>query len=252
MLTSRNHAIADALRQQQPVTDADFDRVYTGVIQSMSARYWTPVDVALRAADWLRRENCRSVFDVGAGAGKFCIIARLASGCDVQGIEQRSPLVEAARSAAANYGADVTFELGTIEAVDPGRFNAFYFYNPFGENHYTPSERFDDSVELSATRCTRELSLVEAWLDTAARGTCVLTYHGFGGRIPDTYRLVQSETQGSDVLRLWTKRSAGRASGFFLELGELVMASAQLEKLWNRLAPKHRVRLRALLDRPLG
>jgi len=252
MMTLHNHnrALAAALRRRARVSDSSFDSIYPELIQRASGRYWTPVDVALTAARWLTDMHCRNVFDVGAGPGKFCIVAKLAAALSVHGIEQRAHLVEAARSAAASYEADVAFEHGTVEAVDPGRFEAFYLYNPFGENYYTGDDRFDEHVELSATRCVRDLTSVEAWLGSAALGTCVLTFHGFGGRIPDTYRLVRSLDSDAGVLRLWVKRRAGHARGFWLELGELVMSSAQLEKLSIRLGPNSCRDLQELLERP--
>jgi predicted RNA methylase len=249
MMTLHNRSIAATLRRRARVSDSSFDCIYPELIQRASGRYWTPVNVALTAARWLTDMHCRNVFDVGAGPGKFCIVAKLAAALSVHGIEQRAPLVEAARSVAASYEADVAFEHGTVEAVDPGRFEAFYFYNPFGENYYTGDDRFDDQVELSATRCARDLASVEGWLDRAAVGTCVLTFHGFGGRIPDTYRLVRSLDSDAGVLRLWVKRRACHAQGFLLELGELVMTSAQLEELSIRLGPQSCPQLRELLER---
>jgi predicted RNA methylase len=252
MTVTRERSIAEALRRGWPVRDSTFDRIYPRRIQEVSARFWTPVAVSLTAARWLREGEYRSVLDVGAGVGKFCVVANLASGCVAHGIEQRPQLVEAARAAATLYEAEVHVELGTIETVDPSPFSAFYFYNPFGENHHDDSERLDDAVELSAARCARDLSQVEAWLDAAAPGTCALTYHGFGGRIPDTYDLVQTRDGESGSLHMWVKQRAGRAYGFYLEIGELVLSREQLEMLAKRLKSSCCANVRDLLDRPLG
>jgi predicted RNA methylase len=244
------HALADRLRTRQYVRDMHFDRVYPKDVQAVSARYWTPVSVALTGADWLRTANCQSLLDVGSGPGKFCIIARLAAGCAVSGIEQRLGLVHTARAAALSYEAEVHFEQGTIEQVDPGRADAFYFFNPFGENHYASGDRFDEEVELSNERYVRDLAIAEGWLDRASRGTCVLTYHGFGGRIPDTYSLVRRQTTRSGVLRFWVKRRSGRAEGFSLELGDSVIRSSQIEELLHWFRSTQQVQ--ELLDRPFG
>jgi predicted RNA methylase len=222
--------------------------VYPKNVQDVSAHYWTPVSVALTGADWLRRANCQSLLDVGSGAGKFCIVARLAAGFSVHGIEQRAGLVQTARAAAVSYEAEVRFDHGTIEHVDPGESDAFYFYNPFGENHYTRADRFDEEVELSNERYTRDLAIVEGWLDRASRDTHALTYHGFGGRIPDTYSLVRHQTTRGGALRLWVKRRAGRARGFSLELGDSIVRSSQLEELSHWF--NSRQQLQELLKRP--
>ena len=115
MSVTRERSIAEALRRGWRVQDSRFDRIYPQRIQDASARFWTPVAVSLTAAEWLREAEYRSVLDVGAGAGKFCIVTNLASGCAVHGIEQRPRLVDAARAAAAIYDAEIQIESGTIE-----------------------------------------------------------------------------------------------------------------------------------------
>ena len=250
MLTESQHGVTDTLRGRRWVPDAHFDRVYPKNVQDVSAHFWTPVSVALSGAQWLRAAGCQSLLDVGAGAGKFCIVTRLAAGCATEGIEQRLPLVQAARVAAASYEADVRFEHGTIEQVDPSKFDAFYFYNPFGENLYNTADCFDDTVELSNQRCMRDLAVVEGWLDRAKAGTSVVTFHGFGGRMPDTYSLVRQKASRGGTLRLWTKRRSGRARGFALELDDSVIMSSQLEELVHRLSLSCGERVRELLERP--
>jgi hypothetical protein len=244
--------VVDALRRGLRVPDRTFDCVYPQRIQAASARFWTPIDVALTAARWLGDAGCRNVLDVGSGAGKFCIVTSLAGDCRVQGIEQRDHLVDSACRAAASYEASATFAHGTIEVVDPDRFDAFYFYNPFDENNYFGAERLDDLVELSEARCFRDLAISEAWLDQAETGTCVLTYHGFGGRIPDTYDLVRSLDMHNGELHLWTKHRGGGATGFRLELGECVLSSEQLERVARRLTPSSRERIETLVNRPFS
>jgi predicted RNA methylase len=243
-------SLAAALRARQSVPDLCFDRVYPAHVRVVSARYWTPVHVALLGAGWLRGAGCQRLLDVGAGPGKFCIVSCLAAGCSTLGIEQRPQLVELARAAACAYEAQADFELGTIEQIDPERFDAWYFYNPFGENAYDGADRFDNTVELSDARCARDLTIVEGWLDRAARGTCVLTYHGFGGRMPDTYALVRRQYVHGGELRLWIKRRPGRAQGFSMELGESIYSSEQLEAMAPRLSASCHRRVRELLARP--
>jgi predicted RNA methylase len=250
MQTKSAHGVSDMLRARKWVRDTRFDSVYPKNVQDVSGHFWTPVSIALTGAEWLRAAGCGSLLDVGAGAGKFCIVNRLAAEYATEGIEQRAALVQVARDAAAGYEADVRFEHGTIEQVEPSRFDAFYFYNPFGENHYASADCFDETVELSNQRCMRDLAIVEGWLDRAKSGTRVLTYHGFGGRMPDTYSLVRSKTSCGGTLRLWIKRRSGRARGFSLELDSSVIVSSQLEELEDRLSLKCGERVRELLDRP--
>lgn len=214
---AQHHAVIEALRTGRRLRDATFDGVYPQDVRRVSARFWTPVEVARTAARWLASQRVRSVLDVGSGAGKFCIIASLSMRQRVTGLEQRSNLLEAARAASAAYGASTTFEPGTLETLDPSAFDAFYLFNPFGENLYPSEEQFDDSAELSSLRYSHDLSIFEHWLDHAAVGTCVVTYHGFGGRVPDTYELVRALPKGSDYLRMWKKVRPGLANSHLLE-----------------------------------
>ncbi|MET0384833.1 MAG: class I SAM-dependent methyltransferase [Polyangiales bacterium] len=213
-----NHAVPAALRAGQRVRDAEFDAVYPDDVRRVSARFWTPIDVAATAGRWLKALGATSVLDVGSGAGKFCIVANLTAGVTVAGVEQRSHLIEAAQAATTRYQAEARYLHGTLETIDPTPFDAFYLFNPFGENLYHPAEQFDDKPELSALRYLNDLSIVEHWLDHAPVNTCFVTYHGFGGRIPSTYVLTRATPKGSDHLRLWMKKRAGSADSFTLEV----------------------------------
>lgn len=212
-----NHSVSSSLRNGKLVRDSIFDEVYPDDVRRVSSRFWTPVEVALTAGRWLTAAGAQSVLDVGSGAGKFCIVNQLSSGRTVTGVEQRAHLLEAAGNAAAHYGAQVHFLHGTLEAVDPSKYDAFYLFNPFGENLYLPEEQFDAEPEMSALRYLHDLSIMEHWLDEAAQNACFVTYHGFGGRIPNNYELFKTQPKGSDMLRLWRKTQPGRAQGFTLE-----------------------------------
>jgi len=224
----RNTEVPRALHAGQRVRDSAFDTVYPDDVRRVSARFWTPVEVAMTAGRWLAGLGAHSVLDVGSGAGKFCIVANLASGRTVTGVEQRAHLIDIANAATHSYGAAAQYLHGTLEVVDPERFDAFYLFNPFGENLYHPDEQFDAEPELSALRYLHDLSIVEHWLDHAPVDTCFVTYHGFGGRIPGNYALVRAQAKGSDQLRLWRKTRSGRAESFTLELDA---ARAQAPKL---------------------
>jgi predicted RNA methylase len=228
------HAVSEALRAGQRVRDAEFDRVYPDDVRRVSARFWTPVDVAATAARWLGSLGASSVLDVGSGCGKFCIVSQLASGCAVSGLEQREHLIEVARAASARYDAAVNYLHGTLETVDPSGFDAYYLFNPFGENLYSPNDQFDDVPELSALRYMHDLAIIEHWLDHAPIDTCFVTYHGFGGRLPNNYVLERAQRKGSDHLRLWQKKHEGRAEAFTLEVDAARTQSGKLAEQRSR------------------
>jgi SAM-dependent methyltransferase len=72
-----------------------------------------------------------TVLDLGAGLGKFVMLARLLTGARVQGIEIQATLVERARSAAERLGLAVDFRLGDARHAEFGDATVFYLYAPF-------------------------------------------------------------------------------------------------------------------------
>jgi hypothetical protein len=115
-------------------------------------------------------------------------------------------LVAAARTLAREFGVDdrVTFvkgEFGTIATPVAG---AYYLYNPFGEHVSGSTDRLE-TVTRSLQRYARAVAAVEDLLQRARVGTCVLTYNGFGGRVPASYRQIRIDRTLPNLLDLWIK-----------------------------------------------
>ncbi len=204
--------------------DAEFDVIYPEAIRLASRRFWTPVDVARRAARLLRESGARKVLDVGSGVGKFVLVAaREAPGMRFMGVEQRPHLVQVARDAREELRlSNASFVVGDVTASQWRGFDGFYFFNPFAENLFVADDRLDDTIDLTATRFYRDVVRAERALREASLGTAVATYHGMSGRMPACYEMSKSERAGSDWLRLWVK-TRERAEGFFLEYGDEVV-----------------------------
>lgn len=211
--------IRDLLAAGLPVSDKDFDACMPESQQRASARYWTPVRVAVRLASWIAQAGVEQVLDVGSGAGKFCVVGALASKLTYTGVEHRAHLVEAAEELAERFRvADrATFLVGTPEAVDFNAFDALYFYNPFGENHFTATDHLDSTVELNRRRFDREVARVEQLLERVPVGMHLATYNAYGGRVPDTFDLVQAQIVEVSLLRLWRKARRRTSGGYWLE-----------------------------------
>ncbi|MDI1445001.1 class I SAM-dependent methyltransferase [Polyangium sp. 6x1] len=207
--TSRNEArralFAD-LAAGRVVSDIAFDRLYPERIRKLSDRYWTPVDVARRAAELFAKHGARRVLDIGAGMGKFCVIAAITTDLELSGVEHRENLVAAGREVLATYAIPrVTLIHGTLDDVDFDAYDGFYLFNPFEEGTFSPSEWVDRTVPLSEERAAGDVARVEAALARARRGACVVTFHGFGGTIPKGFTHLPEETRGIPFLRLWVK-----------------------------------------------
>ena len=119
--TRAMHQLARALLDGEQVDDDAFDALLSLRSQVCSRSFWSPVSAARRAAALFREQGAQRVLDVGAGAGKFCVVASLVLGRRVWGVERRESLVLEGRAVAAQLGADVELLHGTLVDVDPPR-----------------------------------------------------------------------------------------------------------------------------------
>ncbi|HVY29870.1 MAG TPA: hypothetical protein VHB79_25095 [Polyangiaceae bacterium] len=199
--------VAMLLRACQLPADSDFDRLLPRELRRLSRQYWTPLAVVLRSAAWLEELCVRTVVDIGSGVGKFCVAGALRTDCRFIGIEQRAHLVSTARVLSRVYGVDerVVFLHQRFGHDAPPAADAYYFFNPFGENTFRRSEWLDDTVELNRTRFHRELDYVGDWLDAVPHGTYVLTYNGVGAEMPCSFAELRAARDLPCVLKLWRK-----------------------------------------------
>ena len=188
-------------------TDRAFDRFLPDELRVVSGQYWTPMVVVKRAAEWLDDLEVRTVVDIGSGAGKFCVAAALAGQCRFTGLEQRPRLVASARALARLFDVDdrVSFREGALGDIATPLADAYYLYNPFGEYRFCAKSRLDQEVEPNDERYARDIAAVQNLLQRARFGTCVLTYNGFGGRVPSSYRQIRVDNDMPSELRLWRK-----------------------------------------------
>jgi predicted RNA methylase len=179
----------------------------------LSGQYWTPLVVAARAAEWLDQLKVQTLVDIGSGTGKFCVAAALLGNVQFTGIEQRLRLVDASRQLVGIFELNqrINFLHSTFGEAPIPKADAYYMYNPFGENLFGLEDRLDDDVELSGARYLRDVAAVERLLRDASVGTFLLTYNGFGGELPADYREVRVDRELPSVLRMWRKTSRDRA-----------------------------------------
>lgn len=202
----RLNAVVNAVRTGKHVTDPRFDAIYPERVRVFSWRYWTPVEVARRAAQLLVSSDSTRVLDIGSGAGKFCLVGALATRGTFTGIEHRRHLVEVAQWVAERYRAPrAEYRHGDMREVDWRAFDAFYFFNPFGEHVFDADERLDALVDLTPERAESDRAFVLAALERAPVGTRVATYYGLGCDLPESYDRIQREPAGPGVLDLWVR-----------------------------------------------
>lgn len=205
VVTGEALAIQTALRQHQPVADEVFDRVYPRPQRYRSEVHWTPVEVALRVAQLLADAPGGHVLDVGAGVGKACIVGALTTTAVWHGMERDPVMVRTAKRVARQLGVErrTSFLVGEATHLDWSPFGGIYLFNPFAESLFTTAIP-DPGARRAAY--IAEVTTVEDKLTRARPGTRVVTYHGFGGSVPDGYELVAQEQIREDELCLWVKR----------------------------------------------
>jgi SAM-dependent methyltransferase len=196
-------SISSALRQQLVIADAQFDRLFPPSQRIRSGVHWTPVEIAIRAASLLAPDPGRRVLDVGAGVGKLCLVGALTTQSRFTGIEKDSRMIEVARRAAGKLGVgdQVEFRHGDATSFDWSAFDSIYLYNPFTEMLIDPKL---DAL-MRRDRYGEYLQRAQQRLVETKPGTRVVTYHGFGGEMPDGFALVERQPAGLDELCLWLR-----------------------------------------------
>jgi predicted RNA methylase len=210
--------IAARLRTGE-VFDGGFDQLLPLHARAHSLWHWSPVYVAQRAAVRFAEHGARRVLDVGAGPGKFCIVAGASQpGLEFHGVEQHVELVATAKRLAELLDLrNVRFSSGDALLALTGPFDGFYFFNPFFDDPFGAEEHAGLRSEPPIPRIAAAAIRVTDSLRSARDRTVVVTYHGLGGPIPSSYDLVCEEPVGSGCLRTWVKTRANEESWYYLD-----------------------------------
>jgi SAM-dependent methyltransferase len=198
--------IFDRVRGRLEIADVEFDAIFPDWIRKLSEHHWTPIEVCVRAAELLAVDSRSTILDVGSGAGKLCLVGAASTGATFVGVEQRPRLVEASQQLARAAGLpNAEFVHGNAMALDWGRFDGFYLYNPFYEHILDYQPRIDEPIVVSPHLFTNYVVTTCVKLFAAKPGARVVSYHGCGGPMPIGFRRLLREPAGSDHLELWEK-----------------------------------------------
>jgi len=188
------------------VTDVKFDRIFTSLVAKSSSVHWTSVDVAVLSFDLLDLEEGTRILDVGSGSGKYCLIGGLYTKAHFTGIEQRQNLAEMANQLANKFELpNVSFLSGDALAHDWVDFDVIYLFNPFYENVMPAGLRIDLETKVSYKRYKNNIMATLGKLSKLKVGTRVITYYGFGGKMPDNFKLIKSMPVGCSRIEIWLK-----------------------------------------------
>jgi hypothetical protein len=149
------------------------------------------------------------VADLGAGAGKFCLVGAAMTGATFTGLEVRQELVRIARDAARRLGLSTArFVQADVLTAPLGGHDAFYVCNPFAEGEAEPDEWLD--ADLPASDKLAAATALAARLAALPAGTRVAVHCGLGAPMPDGFELVRSEPIGhrGALLECWVRNGA--------------------------------------------
>jgi len=185
------------------IDDSSFNELYPSHIKRLAERHWTPVDVAEMAARYLVENSGDKILDIGAGAGKFCLVGAACTRGMFYGVEQRESLVEISSALAKKHNIqNVEFIHANINQVSFADFDAFYFYNPFFENLDT-SCPIDNTVLPSSKLYDSYTAYLWDQLRRMPAGTRVVSYYSGWDEIPESFDLEYTAFEG--MLNFWRK-----------------------------------------------
>lgn len=187
-----------------------FDSILPPYYKSRSTIHWTPIETTKRIAEYLSdlNDDNTKFLDVGSGCGKLCIILTYLTKFHIHGIEQRKDLFTVAQKIKyANKLERVHFEnINMMDFKNWDDFDVLYFFNPFQE-HITDIDlmHIDDNLDFDKKYYSQYTSEVFRRLSWAKKGMKMISYHGFGGRMPDSWKLIKGDAMNDGSLCLWEK-----------------------------------------------
>jgi hypothetical protein len=186
------------------LTEKSFESLLPAKLRTASRLFFTPIEVAKTAAEWLSEDDSEKILDIGAGVGKFCIAGASYTRAHFYGMEHRESLVSIGSQIANHFGlTNVSLTHKNIIDCTFSDFDAFYLFNPFYEN-LECVKRLNDEVSLYPDLYQLYLNYTEKQLDSLRKGTRLVTYHGNNFEVPDSYEKIREAFNGT--LKLWLKQ----------------------------------------------
>ena len=183
--------------------DSTFNELYPAHIKELSSKHWTPVEIAIMAADYLVDKANTKVLDIGSGAGKFCLVGAATTKGQFYGVEQRQSLVKLSSKIATKHNiSNANFIHSNITNVSFTDYDAFYFYNSFFENLNTLNP-IDNKILPEKGLYFLYSNYVREQLSKVAVGARLVTYYSLWDEIPVGFDLEFTACNG--VLNFWKK-----------------------------------------------
>lgn len=198
----------DILESKDSIHDWEFDQILPSRFRAISEVHWTPIEVARKIALSLKDRPQSKFIDVGSGAGKLCLLLALMSELEIYGIEQRLDLVKISREICEeNAPGRVKIMSGNMLDLDWNQYDIFYLYNPFQEHlcGVDVAGLIDGKIQPNRKTFSKYTNEVFYQLTLLKPRKRVITYHGYGGRMPASLKPIQRCIIGTGTLVVWEK-----------------------------------------------
>ena len=196
--------VFEQLKQKKYPSDLAFDAIYPKAYQQQSARHFTPVKVAVKAANLLVKGPNAKVLDIGSGVGKFCCIGASISNAQFYGVEKRKTLTNLSNKIKRLYKLkNAHFMNADFTELDFSNFNGIYFFNSFQEQ-LDETCVLDETSKVSLKEYRQYHEALMKKLEECKSGTRLVTYYTFKNKIPAAYEFISADKTG--LLKFYIKK----------------------------------------------
>jgi ubiquinone/menaquinone biosynthesis C-methylase UbiE len=196
--------VFNLLKQKKYLSDIQFDSIYPKKYQEHSARHFTPVNIAIKAAKLLVDSNADKILDIGSGVGKFCCIGSKVTDANFYGIEKRKTLINLSNKIKRKYQLKTTHFINSdFTDIDFKKFNGIYFFNSFHE-HMDESCVLDETSKVSLTAYKKYHADLKLKLNECLKGTKLVTYYTYKNKIPSSFQFIDANESG--LLKFYIKK----------------------------------------------
>lgn len=196
--------IFELFQQKKYPSDAVFDTIYPRKYQEHSARHFTPVSIAVKAAKLLVDSPEDRILDIGSGVGKVCCIGASLTGAQFYGVEKRKTLTNLSNKIKRHYKLkNAHFINADFTTLDFSRFNGIYFFNSFHE-HMDETCVLDETSKVSLKAYQQYHDSLKAKLNECVKGTKLVTYYTFKNKIRSSFQFIDANETG--LLKFYMKK----------------------------------------------
>lgn len=198
------------IQQKTGPSDAEFDQIYPPRMRAISDIQWSSIPVAHFIAEMIGKDSNLRFVDIGSGIGKLCTLLAYLTKLEITGIEQRRNLFEISeRIALENSLKRVRYICGNMLDLNWSDYDVFYLFNPFQEHISVPfgSTLIDTDIDLDPKYYNEYVGRVFDELTQLAPGKKVITFHGYGGDMPSSLKLITSRPAENGHICMWERET---------------------------------------------